>query len=102
MRAVVDREEILTYIRSQKDRLRAAYHVRKIALIGSFARDEQRSDSDVDLLIDLEEGTPDIHKLKRELKTVLESQFGRRVELASERYLRSYYREQVLRDAIYA
>jgi predicted nucleotidyltransferase len=101
MPSVTNRQEILSYIRSQKEHLHTAYHIRRIALIGSFARDEQRPDSDVDLLIDLEEGTPDIRKVKRDLKNALEDRFGRRVELASERYLKSYYREEVLRDAIY-
>ncbi len=101
MTPVADRQEILTYIRSQRDRLRTQYHVRKIALIGSFARNEQTPESDVDILIDLEEGTPNIHQVKRELRGALESRFGRRVEIASERYLKPFYRDQILREAEY-
>jgi predicted nucleotidyltransferase len=55
----------------------------------------------VDDLLDLEEGTADIYQLKRNLKDELERQFGRPVELASERYLKSYYRAQILQEAIY-
>jgi hypothetical protein len=98
---VSTRQEVLDYIESQKDHLRTAFHVRRIALIGSFARDEQTSDSDIDLLLDLEENTPDLYALKRNLKQALELQFGRSVDLASERYLKSYYREEILREAIY-
>jgi uncharacterized protein len=95
------KDDILSYIRSRKGALRSQYHVRKIALIGSFARNEQTSESDVDLLIDLEEDTPHIYEVKRSLRNELERQFGRKVEIASERYLRSYYRNEILRDAIY-
>jgi predicted nucleotidyltransferase len=101
MSRVEQREEILAYINSQKGHLRTRYHVRRIALIGSFARNEQTSASDIDLLVDLEEDTPNIYGVKRSLKKELEERFGRSVELASERYLKPYYREQVLREAIY-
>jgi uncharacterized protein len=98
---VNNRQEIIAYIDSHRGQLLTEYHVRKIALIGSFARDEQTTNSDVDLLVDLEEGTADIYQLKRNLKDELERQFGRPVELASERYLKSYYRTQILQEAIY-
>jgi uncharacterized protein len=98
---VESRQEIIEYINSRKEHLRNDFYVRKIALIGSFARNEQTPDSDIDLLIDLEENAPNIYSLKRNLKQELESQFGRPVELASERYLKAYYREQILQEAIY-
>ena len=98
---VSNRQEVLSYIGSQKDYLRTAFHVRRIALIGSFARDEQTAESDIDLLLDLEENTPDLYSLKRNLKWSLELQFGRSVDLASERYLKPYYKEEILREAIY-
>ena len=98
---VSSRQEIIAYIDSHREQLRARFHVRKIALIGSFARDEQTAESDVDLLLDLEEGTAGIYQLKRDLKDELELQFGRSVELASERYLKPYYKKQILAEAIY-
>jgi hypothetical protein len=98
---VGNRRQILDYINSNKNRLRTEYHVRKIALIGSFAREEQTPESDVDLLLDLEPDTPDIHMMKRRLRMELETEFGRNVELASERYLKPYYKEEILREAIY-
>lgn len=98
---VSNRQEIIAYIDSHREQLRTRFHVRKIALIGSFARGEQTPESDVDLLLDLEEGTAGIYQLKRNLKNELERQFGRPVELASERYLKPYYKKQILQEAIY-
>jgi len=98
---VRSRQQIIDYINSNKERFRSEYHVHRIALIGSFAREEQRAESDIDLLLDLERGTPDIYAVKRKLKQELEVQFGRPVELASERYLKPFYKEQILQDAIY-
>lgn len=95
------KEDIIQYIRSRKNYFRDNYHIRKIALIGSFARDEQNSQSDIDILVDIEEGTPDIYGVKRSLQKELEQTFNRSVEIASERYLKPYYRRQILREAIY-
>jgi predicted nucleotidyltransferase len=95
------KEEILKYLNSQKHYFREKYCVRKIALIGSFARNEQNPHSDIDILVDIEEGTPDIFELKRSLRKDLEQKFGRKVEIASERYLKPFYRTEILQEAEY-
>ena len=75
--------------------------MRKIALIGSFARNEQTPQSDIDILIDLDENTPDIFEVKRLLQQELENKFKRKVEIVSERYIKPYYREEILSEAVY-
>ncbi|MCK4543704.1 MAG: nucleotidyltransferase domain-containing protein [Spirochaetales bacterium] len=95
------KEEIIEYLNSQKRRFREEYHIRKIALIGSFARNEQNPESDVDIIVDIEEGTPEIFEMKRSLKKELEETFGRTVEIASERYLKPFYRTEILQEAVY-
>ena len=100
-RKELNRQDIIRYLNSRKEHFRNEFHVRKIALIGSFARNEQHPRSDIDILIDIEEGTPDIFEVKRSLKRELEQEFSRTVEIASERYLKPYYREEILREAVY-
>jgi predicted nucleotidyltransferase len=95
------RAEVVAYLRQHRDRITRDYHLRRIAIIGSFARGEERPESDVDILVDLEPGVPDIHRLKGRLRSELERAFGRKVEIASERYLKPYYREEILREAVY-
>ena len=95
------RQDIINYLDSRKDFFQKTYHVRKIALIGSFARNEQTVQSDVDILIDLDEGTPNIFELKRLLQQELEKEFKRKVEIASERYIKPYYRDEILLEAVY-
>ena len=96
-----DRDRILEYLDANRAYLRSHYHLRKIALIGSFARNDATDTSDIDLLVDFEPGTPDLFELKAELRRKLEQHFGRRIELAPERYLKPYYRDAILADAIY-
>ena len=97
----LNREDIIQYLNSRKSYFHSAFHIRKIALIGSFARNEQNPRSDIDIIVDLEEETPDIFEAKRLLKKELEHEFGRTVEIASEKYLKPYYREEILREAVY-
>lgn len=52
------REEIKTIIAANREMLRRC-KVRAIFLFGSFARNEQKDDSDIDLLVDFEEPTYD-------------------------------------------
>ena len=97
----LNREQVVAYLREHRERFRRKYHIRRMALIGSFARNEQRLQSDLDLLVDIEPGTPGIYEIKNEMRAELGRAFGRRVEIASERYLKPYYRDQILREALY-
>ncbi|HVP17600.1 MAG TPA: nucleotidyltransferase domain-containing protein [Spirochaetia bacterium] len=48
------REEVLRILGGAKKDRGARYRVMRIALFGSYARAEQREDSDIDLLVDVE------------------------------------------------
>lgn len=45
----MEKEEILTYLRSKKDVLRQKYGITTLGLYGSYARNEGTPDSDVDI-----------------------------------------------------
>jgi predicted nucleotidyltransferase len=94
-------DEIVNFLHNNRKLLLEKYHVTKIGLFGSFARNEQQVDSDVDLLIEIEEGTKNIHDLKDSLKQFLSLSFDRSVDIAREKYLKPYAREQILKDTVY-
>lgn len=48
-------DEIRRVLEAQKPYLAERYGVVKIGIFGSYVRDEQRQDSDLDILIELEE-----------------------------------------------
>ncbi|MDD5161148.1 MAG: nucleotidyltransferase family protein [Sulfuricurvum sp.] len=93
--------EIVEFLQNNRKLLLERYHVTKIGLFGSFARNEQKETSDVDLLIELEEGTQNIYDLKDSLKQFLSIAFNRSVDIARDKYLKPYAREQILKDALY-
>jgi len=94
-------KEILDFLHENHQYLIDHYGIVKVGLFGSFAREEQNANSDVDILIDIKDGTKNIHDLKLSLKQYLSSAFGRKVDLAREKYLKSYAKKYILKDVIY-
>ena len=73
--------------------------VLKVWLFGSFARGEQKADSDVDILITLDPSRPiglEFFGMYEDLKELL----GRDVDLVTDRSLADFARESVENDKI--
>jgi len=88
-------------IREQREailRLAAKHGATQVRLIGSVARGEARPDSDVDLLVTWRSGTGLLDQAALQME--LESLLGRRVDIASDGWLKPLIRESVYRDAI--
>lgn len=77
-------------------------YVRKIALYGSWARDEERPDSDVDLLVVLRpaEDRPPLGLKWFALEQELSERLQRPVELVTDAALDPYLRPSIERDAV--
>jgi uncharacterized protein len=84
--------------REEIKQLAANYGAHNVRLFGSVARREARSDSDVDVLVDLEPDRSlfDLGGLLMELQNLL----GCKVDVVTEQGLRPRIRERVLRDAV--
>jgi hypothetical protein len=78
-------------------RVAATHGARNIRVFGSAARGDFGQDSDLDLLVEFEPGRSllDHAALQMELEALL----GRRVDVASERGLKSRLRDRILREA---
>ena len=73
-------------------------HIRKLAFFGSVLRDDFGPQSDVDVLVEFEEGkTPGLafFRMQEELSKILQ----RKVDLNTPGFLNQYFREQVLSEA---
>jgi len=95
------KEEILHFLRENKNELLSKYHLSKIGLFGSFARGESTKESDVDILFDFNENVKDVYTLKITLKNYLSKNFNRSVDLAREKYLKPFAKSKILEDTIY-
>jgi predicted nucleotidyltransferase len=76
----------------------AAHGARDVRIFGSWARDEARPDSDVDLLVRLDAGRSllDIIAIKQDLEDLL----GLPVDVITETGISPYLREQILAEAV--
>ena len=74
------------------------YEVKELSLFGSHARGEQRTDSDIDLLVEFlpnaSIGLIGYSKLQRELQNI----FGKNVDLVTKSGLKPLVRKYVLQD----
>ena len=74
------------------------HHIRRLALFGSVLRDDFRPDSDVDVLVEFQQGhTPglDFFSMQDELSELM----GRKVDLNTPGFLSAYFKDRVLAEA---
>ena len=91
---------ILESLRLHKEELTNKYGLIKIGLFGSYARDEQREESDIDIAIEIQKDKKNIHtflKIKREIEDL----FGKKVDLGIESSLKPIAKEYINKEIIY-
>ena len=90
----------LTASREQIEAFCRRNHIRKLALFGSVLRDDFTDQSDVDVLVEFEDGhTPDFFRLfyvEEELSAMVG---GRPIDLVTYRALNRHLRERVLQSS---
>jgi predicted nucleotidyltransferase len=86
------RNHILEQLRTLKPALQKEFPVRRLALFGSWARDEQGDSSDVDILVEVD---PSIGLRFVTLAERLENSLGEPVDLVSRRALKPSLWKQI-------
>lgn len=81
--------------------IRQKYGIKKIGVFGSFARGEEKEGSDIDVLVNFEEGAKTFDNFM-ELKFFLEDLFGRKVDLVTFEALRPQLKDDILKEVSYA
>jgi predicted nucleotidyltransferase len=89
-------KDILAILKKQKSIL-DEFGVLSIALFGSFAREEAKDNSDIDMLVEFSHPVGLFEFAS--LKLYLEKVFGRKVDLVTPEALREEMREDILREA---
>jgi predicted nucleotidyltransferase len=94
----VSLNELLHEKREDILRIAIRHGASNVRIFGSVARGEADSESDIDLLVDLEPGRSlfDLGGLLMDLQDLL----GHKVDVVTERGLRERIRERVLREAV--
>jgi uncharacterized protein len=85
--------------RNRLDEFCRRNHIAKFSLFGSVLREDFGPESDVDVLVEFEEGhTPGFFGLAR-MEEELSELFGRKVDLRTPQDLSRYFRDEVMGSA---
>jgi len=99
---MVDSSQILNYLSSNKARFKKDYHLIRIGVFGSIARGDQNENSDIDLVVEFEENTSDLHTIKQRLRNEIQSKFNIPVDICREKYIKPIFKQLVLSEVKYA
>ncbi|MCI0392008.1 MAG: nucleotidyltransferase family protein [Acidobacteria bacterium] len=97
---VQTKEQVLTLLREHQPELRRL-GVKRCGVFGSFARNEARAQSDVDILVEFEPEKKSFDNFMQ-LTFLLEDLFGRRVDLVTTESLSPYIGPHILSEVEYA
>jgi len=92
--------DIKVILQEHKNYLVEKFGVMEIAIFGSYARGEQREDSDVDLIVDFKEGWKTFDNYM-DLKFYLEELFGKKVDLVIKSAINPRIKPFIIEEAIY-
>ena len=95
----LNKQAILQFIRRNRDQIRS-FGVARIGLFGSFVRNEQRPDSDIDLLVEYEAGQASFKNLMH-LAFFFEDSLHRKIELVTPTSLSVRLRQYIAQEIEY-
>ena len=99
---MLTRAEILNYLSENKPTFRDQFGIREIGLSGSYAREEQTEQSDIDILSEMTSDTQDIFDKRLIFRDLLKNRFSKNVDICHEKAITPIFRELIFKDAIYA
>jgi len=94
---MINKQFILKFLKDNKQQLKENYDVKRIGLFGSFSREEENIDSDIDILVDM----PSSFNKFFDLKYFLEDNFKRDVDLGMTNSMRSFIKKRIEKDILY-
>lgn len=94
------KQDVLAIIEKNQAQIRA-FGVRKLGLFGSYVREQQSAESDVDLLVEFEQRKKTFDNFMH-LSFFLEKLLQRRVELVTQEALSPYIGPRIIEEIEYA
>ncbi len=97
---MLSKKEILTILTDLKVELKKNFNVKQLGLFGSYVSDEYNEISDIDILVDFDEGA-DLFNFVG-LSLFLEEKFECKVDVVPKNALREELKDNILKSVIYA
>ena len=91
-------EEISTILQNNKDYFEEKFFVDKFLLFGSYAKNEQTAESDIDLLVNFKQPIDFFDFI--DLQDYISNLFNKKIDLGTINSLKDFIKEKVLKEAI--
>jgi uncharacterized protein len=99
MKKKLSKKEIMNLIKIEKTFLKKNFGVLNIGLFGSYARDQQNKDSDIDFLVEFSKPSFDC---LAGLQIYMEKKFNKKIEIVRKRSLNhSKFFERIEQETVY-
>ena len=96
---VQSKNKILEFLKANKEKKKKNYHIKKIGLFGSYARDEASNKSDIDFFVDFNQVKYDyVYHLKEFLSDELEKSVD---IVVNSKYIKERNLKIIQKDLIY-
>lgn len=96
------RDQILSFIAQNKQMFRERFRIIRMGLFGSYARGDQKEQSDIDLLVEFEENTEALYELKSQIKDLFKDRFGIEIDICRDKYIKPRIKKRILNETVYA
>lgn len=97
---MINRNDILDYLKQSHERFRSQYGVKRIGIFGSFAQGKENvHSSDIDIIVEMQ--NPSFDKYM-DLKFELEDQFRKPVDLVLKETLKDRLKPVIEKETVYA
>jgi predicted nucleotidyltransferase len=96
---MMDKNQILYILKSQKDYLQQRYGIEVIGVFGSVARGENNDNSDVDILYKFKDKKLSLFEYMQ-LLNELEEKFNTKVDLVREDKIKPFLKEYIQKDIV--
>ena len=94
----MQKEDILAFLKNKKQFLYNKFNIKNLNLFGSFARNDNNKNSDIDILVEFNK-TPDLLTFI-EIEEYLSKELKRKVDLVVKRKLKPELKDTILKEAI--
>jgi predicted nucleotidyltransferase len=92
-------KKIMEVLKNNKEFLKKNFRVTRIGIFGSFARNEETENSDIDILVEFEK-TPDMVTFFS-VEEFLEKKLNKKIDMVRPQGLKKHIKENVLSEVIY-
>ena len=95
----MEKQEVLTTLKKNKNKLKK-FGVKKIGLFGSYSKETQNKGSDIDFVVEFEEGQKSFDNFM-DLKFFLEDLFNKEIDLVTRESIKQEFKDSIMESLEY-